>query len=95
MARVEIRPSGSYRYAVVVDDVPTRTGWKKKTLKSFGNADNPQNVTNARQFCAVYNAATELQKQNILTKELLKTIGKGLAWAGAIALLLELLFGEE
>jgi len=95
MARVEIRPSGAYRYAVVVEDVLTGNGWKKKTLKSFGNADRPESVNQAYQFCAAYNAASELQKQQMLNAELLKSIAKGVAWAGAAALLAKLLFDEE
>lgn len=61
MARVEIRPSGGHEYAVVVEDVQDEHGnWRKKTIRSFGNAQNQENVEKARKFAHAINAGKSL-----------------------------------
>jgi hypothetical protein len=57
VVRVEIRPSGRHEYAVVVDDQLQSSGtWRKRVIRSFGNAANPSNVDKANRFAAAINA---------------------------------------
>lgn len=97
MARVELRPSGGHKYAVVVEDVQDQHGnWKKKVIRSFGNASEPGNVEKAKKFAAAVNAGKsfvqadwEANRKDIL-QALTIMVGATLA-AAAVSWL----FGEE
>lgn len=96
MVRVEIRPSGRYQYAVVVDDYQENGRWKKKVVRSYGNIADERNLHKAHQFAAAVNAgksflAAELEVNKDDLKAAL-TILAGAAIAGAA---LGWLLGEE
>jgi hypothetical protein len=60
VARVELRPSGQYVYAVVVEDLQENGLWRKKVIGSFGNAADQNNVNRAHMMANAVNAGKSL-----------------------------------
>ncbi len=96
MARVELRPSGQYTYAVVVEDLQEGGAWRKKVIGSFGNAADPKNVQKAHVFANAVNAGKSLiaASAEAEAEDILKALGV-VVGAAVAALAIAWLFREQ
>lgn len=70
-----------------MEDVHEGGGWKKKIIRSFGNAAIPQNVAEAEKFANAVNAGKYLHALGMTDDELRQTLKRAAgAAAGAAAL---------